>query len=118
MVPSGIETPVLMNNDKELDDIHSRNVEEQPQHEEPHTLPSDNSTDEEQSERGFDVPKCIFITTEQEEIEDISVHLAAAPRSPQKQDDKPLWQKRGRFLIWLAHLGDHFDHVLLISNQG
>jgi hypothetical protein len=118
-VLNGMETPVLpvVSDDKELDDIRTRNLEERQRQDGPHIHPSDNSTDEERCEEGFDVPTCIFITNNQEDHEDISVQTAAALRSPQKQDDKPLWQKRGRFLIWPAHLGDHFDHVLLISNQ-
>jgi hypothetical protein len=26
-------------------------------------------------------------------------------------DKEPVWQRRGRFLIWPAHLGDHLDGI-------
>ena len=112
LLPTVSETPVLLiGEQEELAQRHScpKTRDEEHQQQKRDTHQSDDSTGDERSDRVCDIPACIFVT-EQEQVEEIV--LPAVPRSPQQQEDPPLWQKRGRFLIWPAHLGDHFDCVL------
>ena len=118
VVPAGVvDTPDRLIHDchkSELTRYHQRDNGTKILEQKHHTHPSDNSAGEEQSERDIDIPACIFVMKHEEH--ELEGNISAAPRSPQ-QEGPQLWQRRGRFLVWPAHLGDHFDRILSESGS-